>query len=123
MVGDVAEGFGGQHRVGELVERVGVHLFDDTDEVVEADGVGDLCWLGHAVNSRLTRLCRQPSVDVCAWPRGYPRRTERSKMPKVVRSALSGTTGKMFASRHCAWRPDQWKNEVTRVPPSAGSSR
>ena len=48
MVGDLTECFGGEHRVGELVQRFGVHLLDDVDEVVEADGVGDLRGLGHA---------------------------------------------------------------------------
>jgi hypothetical protein len=33
-----------------------VHLLDDVDQVVEADGVGDFGWLGHGVNSRLTLL-------------------------------------------------------------------
>ena len=56
VVGDLAEGLGGQHRVGELVERFVVHLLDDVDEVVEADGVGDLGGLGHGVNSRLTHV-------------------------------------------------------------------
>ena len=54
MIGDLAEGFGGQHGVGELFERFVVHLLDDVDEVVEADGVGDLRGLGHGVNPRLT---------------------------------------------------------------------
>ena len=56
VVGDLAEGLGGQHRIGELLERFLVHLLDDVDEVVEADGVGDLRGLGHGVNSRLTML-------------------------------------------------------------------
>ena len=63
MIGDLAEGFGRQHRVGELFEWFGVHRLDDVDEVVEADGVGDLGRLGHAVNSRLTYCDRQPLVD------------------------------------------------------------
>ncbi len=65
VVGDLAEGLGGEHGVGELLQRFGVHLLDDIDEVVEADGVGDLRRLGHAVNLRLTRMIRQPLVD--AW--------------------------------------------------------
>ncbi len=65
VVGDLAEGLGGQHGVGELIQRFGVHLLDDADEVVEADGVGDLGWLGHVVNFRLTTLIRQPAVDDC----------------------------------------------------------
>ena len=54
VISDFAERLGGQHRVGELLQRLVVHLLDDVDEVVEADGVGDLGGLGHAVNSRLT---------------------------------------------------------------------
>ena len=42
VVGDLAQMFGGQDRVGELVERLGVDTFDGLDEVVEADGMGDL---------------------------------------------------------------------------------
>ena len=63
VVGDLAEGLGGEHGVGELFQRFGVHLLDDVDEVVEADGVGDLRGLGHAVNLRLTPWIRQPGVD------------------------------------------------------------
>ena len=63
MVGDLAEGLGRQHRIGELFEWFGVHLFDDVDEVVEANGVGDLGRFGHIVNSRLTICDRQPAVD------------------------------------------------------------
>ena len=55
MVGDVAESFGGEHGVGELFQRFGVYLFDHGDQVVEADGVGDLRGLGHSVNFRLTQ--------------------------------------------------------------------
>ena len=65
VIGDLAQGLGGQHRVGELLERFLVHLLDDVDEVVEADGVGDLGGLGHGVNSRLTMWNRQPVVDAC----------------------------------------------------------
>ena len=107
MVGDLAEGFGGEHGVGELIQRFGVHLLDDADEVVEADGVGDLRWLGHAVNSRLTTLIRQPRVDDLRQPRGYPRRTVRSRMPRVARSARSEMIGKMLASRQCWSMSDQ----------------
>ena len=47
VVGDVAEVVGGEHGVGELLERVGVHLLDGVDEVVEADVV--ICVrIGHA---------------------------------------------------------------------------
>ena len=107
MVGDFAEGFGGEHGVGELIQRFGVHLLDDTDEVVEADGVGDLRWLGHAVNLRLTTVIRQPRVDDWCQPRGYPRRTVRSRMPRVARSASSERIGKMLASRQCWSMSDQ----------------
>ena len=48
VVGDLAEVFGGEDGVGELVERVGRGRLDGVDEVVEADGVGDLGGLGHA---------------------------------------------------------------------------
>ena len=41
VVGDVAEMFGGEHRIGELIERFGVHLLDRLDQVVEADGAGN----------------------------------------------------------------------------------
>ena len=54
VIGDLAEGLCGQHRIGELLERPIVDLLDDVDEIVEADGVGDLRGLGHDVNSRLT---------------------------------------------------------------------
>ena len=37
----VAEMLGREHRVGELVERFGVHLLDRLDEVVETDGAGN----------------------------------------------------------------------------------
>ena len=63
VIGDLAEGLGRQHRVGELFEWFGVHRLDDVDEVVEANGVGDLGRLSHGVNSRLTFLNRQPTVD------------------------------------------------------------
>ena len=66
MVGDLAEGFGGEHRVGELIQRFGVHLLDDTDEVVEANGVGDLRWLGHAVNLRLTAMVVNPGLTLAS---------------------------------------------------------
>jgi hypothetical protein len=45
VVGDFAEVFGGQNRVGQLIERLGVNALDGVDEVVEADGVGDPGWL------------------------------------------------------------------------------
>ena len=61
MVGDLAEGLGGEHGVGELFERFVCTVLDDVDEVVKADGVGDLGRLGHGVNSRLTLSDRQPS--------------------------------------------------------------
>jgi hypothetical protein len=54
MVGDLVEGLRGEYRVGELLERFVVHRLDHVDEVVEADGIGDLRGLGHAVNHRLT---------------------------------------------------------------------
>jgi hypothetical protein len=63
VVSDLAEGLGGQHRIGELFQWFGVHPLDDVDEIVEANGVGDLCRFGHIVNSRLTRSDRQPAVD------------------------------------------------------------
>ena len=52
VVGDLAEGFGGEHRVGELIQGSVVHLLDHVDEVVEADGVGDLA-LGSVIASTL----------------------------------------------------------------------
>ena len=103
MIGDLAEGFRGQHRVGGLLERFLVHLLDDVDEVVKADGVDDLRGLGHSVNFRLTSDVRQPGVDA----RGYPRLMVRSRMPRVARSASSETIGKMFASRQCWSMSDQ----------------
>ena len=54
MVGDLAEGFGGEHGVGELIQGSVCTCLIDVDEVVKADGVGDLRGLGHSVNSRLT---------------------------------------------------------------------
>ena len=47
MVGDIAERLGGEHRVGELFQRFGVHGGDRVDEVVEADGVVDGDGLAH----------------------------------------------------------------------------
>ena len=42
VVREFAEVFGGENRVGELLERgLRVHLLDRVDEVVEADGRGD----------------------------------------------------------------------------------
>jgi hypothetical protein len=38
----------GEHRAGELVERVGVHFLDRLDEVVQPDRPGDGNGLGHA---------------------------------------------------------------------------
>ncbi len=38
VVGDLAELLGGQDRVGQLVERLGVDALDGVDEVVETDG-------------------------------------------------------------------------------------
>jgi hypothetical protein len=46
VVGHVAQVLGREHRVGELVEGVGVDGADDLDEVVEADrggGAGGRC--------------------------------------------------------------------------------
>jgi hypothetical protein len=48
VVGDVTEGLGGEHRVGELFEGFVVDLLDRGDEVVETDGAGDLTGLAHA---------------------------------------------------------------------------
>jgi hypothetical protein len=48
VVGDLTEGLAGEHRVGELVEWLVVDGLDGVDEVVEADGVGELGGLGHA---------------------------------------------------------------------------
>ena len=48
MVGDVAEGLGGEDGVLELVEGLVVDGSDRGDEVVEADGVVDLHGFTHA---------------------------------------------------------------------------
>jgi hypothetical protein len=53
MVGDVAELLGGEHRVLEPVERIGMRLRDGVDELVEADG-GSGGRLAHADNLRLS---------------------------------------------------------------------
>ncbi len=63
VVGDLAEGFRGQDCVGQLVERVGVHLLDGVDQLVETDGVGDFGRRVHGVNPRLTHPRCQPRVD------------------------------------------------------------
>jgi hypothetical protein len=48
VISDLAEGFAGQDRVSELFERLVVDLLDRGDEVVEADGGGDLAGIGPA---------------------------------------------------------------------------
>ena len=48
VIGDLTEGLPGEYRVGELVERLVVDGLDGGDEVVEADGVGDLGGFDHA---------------------------------------------------------------------------
>ncbi len=61
VVGDLAQVLGGQDGIGELVEGVGVHLLDGVDQLVETDGMGDGCRLGHSVNIRLTG-CRASTM-------------------------------------------------------------
>jgi len=54
VVGDLAQVLGGQDGIGELVEGVGVYLLDGVDQLIETDGIGDGCRLGHSVTIRLT---------------------------------------------------------------------
>ncbi len=46
VIGDLAEVFGGQHRIGELFEGIGVDGLDGADEGVEADGIGHASTVG-----------------------------------------------------------------------------
>jgi len=48
MVRDVTQVVGGDDRVGELLERVGVNLLDGLDQIVEPDRAGHARWLPHA---------------------------------------------------------------------------
>jgi hypothetical protein len=64
MVGDLAEVLAGQDGVGELVQNVGVYVFDCVDQLIESDRIADrsrprggFC---HVVNSWLTTWVRQP---------------------------------------------------------------
>ena len=62
VVGQVAEVVGGDHRVGELFERVVVDLLDGVDEVVEADVGGD-GW-AHATTFRLSLTSDNPGLSM-----------------------------------------------------------
>jgi hypothetical protein len=48
MVGHFAEVIGGEDRARKLFERVGVHLRDGLDEVVEPDGIRHADRVRHA---------------------------------------------------------------------------
>ena len=48
MVGHFAEVIGGEDGARKLFERVGVHLRDGLDEVVEPDGIRHADWVRHA---------------------------------------------------------------------------
>ena len=54
VVGDLAQVLGGEHGVGELVERLVVDRGDGLDQVVEADGVGHADGIDHGVNPKLS---------------------------------------------------------------------
>ena len=58
VVGDLTQMLSGQHGIGQLIQHVGVHLFDGVDQLVEADGVGDTRRVWHAVNGKLTVVNR-----------------------------------------------------------------
>lgn len=48
VVGDLADGVGGDDGIDQLLERFGVGFLDRRDQIVEADGVGEGDGLAHA---------------------------------------------------------------------------